>query len=101
MDIFTVIVFGSIAAIFLIFLALGRWSGVRASDIAGRKQHKAWGAQAAIEDRDVGEMVEGQNVYRRRHGEDETTEGEVRASVGSEEAAKLDEADREMRERGR
>lgn len=101
MDIFALIVLGSIVAIFLIFLALDRWSRVSASEIAGRKQRKAWASQATIEERDVGEMVEGQNVYRRRHGERDISEAEVRSRVGREELGKLDDADREMREQGR
>lgn len=101
MDTFTLIVLGGIVGLVLFFLAIGFWSPVRSSDIANRGQRKAMGEQARLEERDVGEMVEGQNVYRRRRGRRETSEGEVRARIGAEERAKLDEADREMRDQGR
>jgi hypothetical protein len=63
--------------------------------------NEVMGARAAIEDRDIGEMVDGQNDYRRRRGKRAVTESEVRRRVGSEQLGRLDRADAEARAQGR
>ena len=66
MDLFALIVFGSLIAFVLTLLALGRFSGRRAGDITNEDRYERWAVQAEVEKRDIGEMVEGQNAYRRR-----------------------------------
>ena len=101
MDLFAVIILGGIALVVVVLLAIGRFSGRSSTDITNEDVNAAMGARARIEDRDIGEMVEGQNVYRRRRGQRPTTESEVRRRVGSEELGRLDEADAEAKEKGR
>jgi hypothetical protein len=73
MDAFTLIVLGGIVAVVLFFLALGLWHPARALEITDAARQASWAAQARIEERDVGEMVETQNAYRRARGEKEIT----------------------------
>lgn len=58
-------------------------------------------ARARIEEREVGEMVEGQNAYRHRRGRPAVTESQVRLRIGSEQLPRLDNADAEAKARGR
>lgn len=92
MDLFAAIVFIGIAAMIGAFLLLGRM-GHRTSDITDKKDRERWGTQAVIEERDVGQMIDGQNAYRRRHGEPVLTEEQVRGEVARQERGRLDEAD--------
>lgn len=96
MDLFSLIVFGSLTSVVLILLALGRFSGRRADDITNEDRHERWGAQAAIEERDIGEMVEGQNVYRRRRNRPPITAAGVQRRIGREERDRLALAEAEQ-----
>jgi hypothetical protein len=99
MDMFTLIVFGGLAVVLLSLLALGRFSGRRVRDITHHDDHKTIAARLAIEKRDIPEMVDAQNEYRRRSGRPEVSEGEVRQQVGARELGRLDQADAEVRAR--
>lgn len=101
MDLFAVIILGGIASVVVVLLVIGRFSNRRPTDITNEDVNRVMGARAAIEDRDIGEMVEGQNDYRRRRGQRVTTESEVRRRVGSEELGRLDRADAEAKAQGR
>jgi hypothetical protein len=91
--IWSVLIVGGVLAL----LAVGRFSRRSTGDIATRGEREKLGELARLEEREVGEMVEGQNVYRRRTGRRELTESDVRARVGAQELARLDEADREAK----
>jgi hypothetical protein len=99
MDPFATIVFSGIVLTFLTFLLLGWRSRVRTRDITNKDEYEAWAARARIEEREVPEMVEGQNALRRKHGRREITEQEIRSRVGGEQAAALDQADAEVKAR--
>src|SRR4051812_3760282 len=101
MDAFGAVVFGGLLAIVLVLLAVGRFSARRSSDITNKDVNEALGERAAIEDRDIGEMVEGQNVYRRRKGRPGLTESEVRRRGGSEQLRRLDRAHAQAQAQGR
>jgi hypothetical protein len=83
-DVFALIVFGGIAVIVLVLLALGLWSPRRASDITDKDRHLSWVTQSEIEEKDIPAMVEGQNAYRRARGEEEITEGDMRRRAAAE-----------------
>jgi hypothetical protein len=91
--IWSVLIVGGVVALLLI----GRFSRRRTTDIGTRGERETLGELNRLEEHDVGEMVEGQNVYRRRRGQRERTESEVRSKIGAEELARLDEADREVK----
>jgi hypothetical protein len=99
MDTFTLIVFGGLAFVLLTLLVLGRFSGRRTRDITNHGDHAAVAARLAIEERDIPEMVDAQNDYRRRTGRAERTEQELRTEVGARELERLDKADAEARSR--
>jgi hypothetical protein len=101
MDLFALLVFGGIAVLLLVLLALGSFSRRRVRDITHHGDHEALAARLRIEQRDIPEMVDAQNEYRRRHGRPEMTEEEIRRRVGREELGRLDRADAEVRGRRR
>ena len=81
MDAFALIVLGGIVLVVGVFLALGFWHPARATDVTDAGRQRDWATQAEIEEREVGEMVEGQNVYRRARGDAEITESDARAAA--------------------
>jgi hypothetical protein len=101
MDLFSLLVFGTLAAVVIVLLALGRFSRRRTRDITNDAADEALAARVAIENRDIGEMVEGQNLYRRRRGRPAVTESQIRRRVGSEQRRRLDHADAEASAEGR
>ena len=101
MDLFGVIVFGSLLVVVVGLLAIGRFSARSARDITNEDVNERMGGLVAIEDKDIGEMVEGQNFYRRRRGQPAVTEAQVRRRVGSEELGRLNRADAEAKAQGR
>lgn len=99
MDAFSLIVFGGLALVVLTLLGLGAFSRRRVRDITHHGDHEALAARARIEERDIPEMVEAQNEYRRREGRPELTEQELRRQVGARELERLDRADAEAKAR--
>ena len=73
----------------LALLLIAKLNKKRAMDIAEKGDRKALGEMVAIENRDIGQMVEGNNEYRRRRGEEELTEEGVHASIGDQELERL------------
>ncbi len=93
MDMFVVIVVGSIVLVVLAFLAIGFWHPARAMEITDQERQKRWATQAEVEERDVGEMVEGTNEYRRARGAEDLTEEEARAAGTRRQRESIDRAD--------
>jgi hypothetical protein len=89
MDPFMLVWTGVIVGGVLVLLAIAKVNKSRAMDIAEKGDRKALGEQVAIENRDIGQMVEGNNEYRRRRGEEELTEEGVRTSIGEQELGRL------------
>jgi len=77
-----------------VLLVLAKVSKRRAMDIAEKGDRKALGEMVAIENRDIGQMVEGNNAYRKRRGEEELTEEGVQSAIGQQELGRLDGAER-------
>ena len=92
MDAFFLIVVGGIVVLVGVLVAIGLWHPARAMEITDQDRHERWAAQADIEEREVGEMVEGQNEYRRARGEDELTEGEAHRRAAARQRESLDRA---------
>jgi hypothetical protein len=91
-DTFALIVLGGIVLVVVGFLALGRWHPARASDVTDSGRQKDWAAQAEIEEHDVGEMVEGQNVYRRARGDEEITSEDAQRAGNARQRESIDRA---------
>jgi hypothetical protein len=81
MDAFTLIVIGGIFLALIVFLAIGLWHPARATDVTDAARQQAWADQANIEEHEIGEMVEGQNEYRRARGDDELTAGDAQRAA--------------------
>ena len=81
MDVFTLIVIGGIVLAAIVFLALGVWHPARAMEITDADRQERWATQADIEEREVGEMVAGQNEYRRARGQDDLTVGDAQRAA--------------------
>ena len=89
MDAFTLIVLGGIVVVALVFLALGFWHPARALEITDAARQESWAAQARIEERDIGEMVECQNAYRRARGEEEISAEDARRAAAERQRESL------------
>jgi hypothetical protein len=92
MDPFTLIVIGGIVLVLIVFLALGFLHPARALEITDQDRQRRWATQADIEEREVGEMVEGQNVYRRARGEAEITAGDAQRAADVRQRESIDRA---------
>ena len=100
MDTFAVIVTVALAVIVAGFLLVGRLADRRrVADLTTTRPGEATAAQVQgeVEQRDVGQMVEAANDYRRRHGRPETSVEEVTERVEREQRARLEEAERRSR----
>ena len=94
MDPFMLVWTGVIVGGVLVLLAVAKMNKSRAMDIAEKGDRQKLGEQVAIENRDIGQMVEGNNEYRRRRGEEELTAEGVQSAVGRQELGRLSGADR-------
>ncbi len=98
MDTFAVIVTVGLIVTVAGFLLIGRLADRRrVADISALRPGEASAAQADVEQRDVGQMVEATNDYRRRHGRPDMSVEEVTARVEDEQRARLEEAERRSR----
>jgi hypothetical protein len=93
-DTFTVIVLVGLGAIALALLAVGFWHPAPASEVFNKDREKGWADQATIEEREVPEMIEGQNVYRRRRGQRDLTEEEIRRLAAGRQRESIEQAER-------
>ena len=84
MDEFTIAVVGGLAAIALVFLAIGKWWPGTGADVLDWKPARSYEDEIELELEDVDQMIEAQNERRRRTGRPEITEDEVRAEVDRE-----------------
>ncbi len=91
MDGFALVVFGGGAAILVVLLALGHYYPGSGADLVDWKPTRSYETEAQLEIDDLDQMIEAQNVRRRRTGRPELTEDGVRAQV--------DAAQREQRAR--
>ena len=85
MDEFGVFVFGALAVVLLIFLAIGRWYPGSGAEQVGWRPTRSPELEAELELEDLDQMIEAQNVPRRASGRGEITEESVRARVAEEE----------------
>ena len=92
MDAFAIVVLASIVIVVGVLLALGFWHPARASDVTDSGRQKDWATQATIEEHDIGEMVEGQNVYRRARGDEEITAADAQAAGDARQRESIERA---------
>lgn len=95
MSVFAIIVIVGIVVGFVGILALGLWHPSSARQVTTGGDERRWATQAAIEERDVAEMVDAQNESRRRRGKAEVSEEEIRELARQRQEANLDQARRD------
>ena len=93
MDAFPLIVLGGIGIVVLILVLIGRFYPGTGADILDWRPTRSYETEIELELQDVEQMIEAQNRYRRRRGERELTEDEVRANVIREEIERLADKD--------
>ena len=100
MDEFTVFTIGMLAAIFLIFLAIGKWYPGSGAEQVDWRPTRSPEVEAELELDDVDQMLEAQNARRRASGRPELTEDEVRSQVEEDERWRREQVERYRREGG-
>lgn len=90
MDAFPLIVMGGIAVAVGLLVLLARLYPGTGADLLDWGPTRSYEHEVELEMQDVDQMIEAQNAYRRKRGEPEVTEDEVRESVVREELRRLD-----------
>jgi hypothetical protein len=92
-DAFPLMVLGGIGIVVLILVLIGRFYPGTGADILDWRPTRSYEAEIELEMQDVEQMIAAQNEYRRKRGEPELTEDEVRENVAREEIQRLTEQD--------
>jgi hypothetical protein len=92
-DAFPLIVLGGIGLVVLVLVLVGRFYPGSGADLLDWRPTRSYEAEIELELEDVQQMLEAQNEYRRRRGERELTEDEVRQNVAREQARQAFEED--------
>jgi hypothetical protein len=85
MDGFALIAVGGLVLLFLIFLAIGKWYPGTGADVLDWTPTRSVETEIELELDDIDQMLEAQNERRRRRGEADRTEDDVRADVAADE----------------
>jgi hypothetical protein len=102
MDTFSAIVFGGLVLCVLAFLAIGyAWRDRPVEEITDRKHNNRWATQMNIEERDIPQMLEAANDYRRKRGMPEITAEAFGAQVEGEQRELLRQAEKQLAARSR
>jgi hypothetical protein len=88
-DEFGLFVFGAIVVVFLIFLAIGKWYPGSGAEQVDWRPTRSYEDEIRLEMEDVDQMIAAQNAYRRKRGEREVTEEEIRENVARDEIRRL------------
>ena len=83
MDGFTIFIVCVLIAMFLAFLAIGRWYPGSGADVLDWKPTRSVETEIELEQDDVQQMIDAQNERRRRTGRPERSEDDVRAEVAA------------------
>ena len=91
MDMFPLIVMGGIAVAVGLLVLLARLYPGTGADLLDWGPARSYEVEVELEMQDVEQMIEAQNAYRRKRGEPEVTEDEVRENVVRDEVRRLEE----------
>ena len=95
METFPLIVLGGILLIVGLLVLLARLYPGTGADLLDWQPTRSYETEIELEMQDVEQMIQAQNEYRRKRGEQEITEDEFREDVVREEARRAAENDRE------
>lgn len=90
MDAFPLIVFGGIAVVVGVLVLLAKLYPGSGADLLDWQPTRSYETELELESQDIDQMIEAQNAYRRKRGEREITEDEVRLDVVRDEVRRLD-----------
>jgi hypothetical protein len=93
-DEFSIFVFGSIVAVVIVFLLIGRYYPGSGAEQVDWKPTRSYEDEVRLELEDVDQMIEAQNERRRASGRPEISEDQIRAEVEQEERWRKEEAER-------
>jgi hypothetical protein len=85
MDSFALVAVVGLIVLFLAFVALGKWYPGSGADVLDWKPTRSVETEVELELDDIDQMLEAQNERRRRRGQAERTEDDVRAEVAAQE----------------
>lgn len=91
MDAFPLYVFGGIAVLVGLLVLVARMYPGSGADLLDWGPSRSYEQEIELENQDVEQMIEAQNEYRRRRGEAEVSEEEVRLDVVREELKRISE----------
>ena len=91
MDAFPLIVIGGIAVVVGLLVLLARLYPGTGADLLDWGPSRSYEHEVELEMQDIDQMLEAQNTYRRKRGERELTEDEVRESVVRDEVRRISE----------
>jgi hypothetical protein len=92
-DAFPLIVLAGIAIVVGLLVLVGRFYPGSGADLLDWRPTRSYETEIELEAEDVDQMIEAQNRYRRKRGEPEITEDEVRRAVARDEAERLRNGD--------
>jgi len=90
-DAFPLYVFGGIAVLVGLLVLVARMYPGSGADLLDWGPSRSYEQEIELENQDVEQMIEAQNEYRRRRGEAEVSEEEVRLDVVREELKRISE----------
>jgi hypothetical protein len=88
-DAFPLIVLGGIAIVVGVLVLIARFYPGSGADLLDWQPTRSYETELELEAQDVEQMIEAQNRYRRKRGEREITEDEIRQNVAREEAKRV------------
>jgi hypothetical protein len=88
-DVFPLIVLGGIGIVVAVLVLISRFYPGSGADLLDCQPTRSYETELELEEQDVDQMIEAQNRYRRRRGEREITEDEIRQNVAREEARRV------------
>ena len=93
MDAFPLIVLGGIAIVVGVLVLIARFYPGSGAELLDWRPTRSYETELELEAQDVEQMIEAQNRYRRKRGEPEITEDEIRQNIAREEASRLSDDD--------
>jgi hypothetical protein len=91
-DPFPLIVIGGIAVVVGLLVLLGRLYPGTGADLLDWGPTRSIEHEVELEMQDIDQMIEAQNAYRRKRGERELTEDEIRENIAREEVRRLSDS---------
>jgi hypothetical protein len=91
-DGFAAVTIGGLLFLFLVFVAIGKWYPGSGAEQLDWKPTRSIETEVELELDDIDQMLEAQNERRRRRGEPDRTEDDVRADVAATEREIQDRA---------